>query len=464
MYLEDGIQIRNYDEMKEKFNYEHVRQIILEDKQDNELNINRVGSVVDNANQRGTEITLQVIESSPTDLLGGEGAELFPNLFDNQMINLGQLRNFLKNEFAYQYEDVLVRIIDEATGKGKIPLDEEGEYELLLFCVLFAYLQYEPSDGDSVLFKQYLGLNPVQVALQGQKKQIKITESQTELPCYQPCAGVVPKLEWVVIQNDMQENVLVTLSGCPLRRHLDRGEEMLALTADGYVAAFLPRICTIQNNVVYQADDNLVIDDRRIQLNQEGALIAFTESKEYGYLYADRDGKLITKPQAGDPEYIRWLKGDVQDYGFLTPDGVYHGSLEMRGWNNLLLFDLSGKNSVALTAGRKAIDSRGHVLGTEIAAVSCCGENYVLLRMNGTVVIGKTGADQQEIPISSAHAVCADATGFWIAGDESLIRLGKDGSRNEESSYIIDEIERDNTGTTVFGLREDGSIQPLRSN
>lgn len=460
MYDEKGIQIKDYDGMKEYFNYEHVRQIILEDKE--EQYGSRVGSVVKGSNQRGAEIVLRVIEYAPENLFDGEDEKLFlemPNT-DERRINWEGLRGFLQ-EFEYEHEDELIQIAEDATGRGISPLDGKKAYELLLFCVLFAYMQREPGDSDVVLFRKYLDLNLVQVALQGEKKPIQITESPTELPCYQHCAGTMPKLDWVVLHNAMEETALVTLSGCPLRRHLAPGEELLALTAGGNVAAFLPRLCTIQNLVVYQDDDALMIDQRRMPLEQNGAPVAFTESKKYGYLIADRDGKLLSERREGDPEHIRWLKGDVQDYGFLTLYGAYRGSLAMQGWNRLLLFDLSGENSVALTADRKAINSRGQVLGKEIAAVSCCGKSYALLRMDGTVVIGQMGADQREASVSSAHAVCADANGFWIASDESLIRLRKDGIVSAEYPYVMDEIERDNTGMTVYGLCADGSVQRL---
>ena len=467
---EKGINIKDYNGMRTYFNYQHVRKIILEDR---ELNYDMVASVVYDSNQEGAGILFRVITDNLENLFHGEDAlGLFyegPNT-DEWTVDLDALETFL-HQFDCEYEDILVNIAREATGNGGSLLDGKRAYDLLLFCSLFAFLHLKPSEDNVTSLRDNLNLNPFHVAAQGDQNEIQISTSPTELPCYQhQLQGAAPKLKWVVIHNGINETALITLSGCPLQRHLAPKEKLLALTADGGVVAFLPRLCTIQNGVVRQEGNDLLVDSDGISLGQDGAPVAFAESHDYGYLIADMNGKLLSNadmnvrllsnsyPNFAAPENIRWLKGDVQDYGFLTPDGTYCGSLEMKGWKNLLLFDLSGENSVALTADRRAIDSCGRVLGEDIAAVSCCGSSYALLRMNGTVVLGQRGADPIETEISDAHAVCADEKGYWIATDKKLIRLGKDGSWSEEYDCKMDEMERDNTGMSVYGLCADGDI------
>lgn len=263
-------------------------------------------------------------------------------------------------------------------------------------------------------------------------------------------------MKLIVIQNKMDEPALIKLENCPIQWHLEPDEKILALTADGAVVTFLPRICAVEDHVIYQENDCLAaVGDAKEQIalgNED--ITFFAESRKYGLLIADRNGKFIhTQFKGKTPgKEVCWFGGDCEDYGFLFKDGTYEGHYSRMAWENVLFFQLSAGNGIAVTADRKAVDRNGKEICENAAAVSCCGKRYMILCMDRSVI-----TDQGKIGLlpSDVRSVCADAYGYWIATDEAVYRRGE---QEAEYQIILDEIERDNVGLSVYGLKMNGEI------
>lgn len=368
--------------------------------------------------------------------------------------------------------DIVNAIIDgvqNATYEGRAELSLEQMQEILLFGTLFALVPRAPEIEDLAHLQMYLELDSTQV-LQGILKyhrELDVVESPTELPCFMGAGGksMFP-LKLVRIRNILEKPVLVTLKKCPLRRTLPPKTQLLVLvTHQGEVVTFLPGICMAYGQVIYQVGGNLLAkgdgQEDTLSLPSEDSVF-FSESEKYGFLIADKDGQFQgtnfsgTKP--GKP--VCWLKGDLENYGFLLSDGNYVGLEGYGAWNSLLFFDLGGGNAIATAASRAAIDNNGITLKRNIAQVSCYDQNYILLRMNGSVV-----TDLGEFPISGpARAVCACAKGYWISTDKGLLYY--DGQERKliqlPEGQTVEELARDCEGISVCYRTSGNEIRILR--
>ena len=255
---------------------------------------------------------------------------------------------------------------------------------------------------------------------------------------------------------------MIQLDNCPLQRHLGAKEKMLALTVDGKVVTFLPRFCAAQHQLICQQGNQLkpCDDNKDFVLLDKDDTVFFGESQEYGLLIANQEGKFISTKDRfkGDPpkQKIVWLQGDLRDYAFLASDGSFIGRCQYEGWKNLLFFEISVSNGIAVTAERKAINAKGKVLTDRVAAVSCCGHRYIILRTDGTVLTDKGEVSRPDFP---ARAVCTDAYGYWISTDKKFYWLGAGDSCWD---HPLAEIFRSNDGMTVFGTENSESFLQLR--
>lgn len=451
------------------FDYEEVRKVILKDNPGN------IWDILDGdsgANRTMMKAVLDLWERNANgDWNHGLDEPLFEDIFlaqdsigqDKYQLNLEKLSSFLtrlRRNVSKDIVDAAAECIGKATYHGKAILSQEQIREILLFGVLFVYVQREPQDRDFQALQAFLSLDETGMVQERLRhcREMEVERPSMEFPCFMG-AGEEKQLylEILVIRNGLNQPALITLKDCPLQRHLAPKEELLALMADGAVVTFLPRMCMTKNWAVRQSGDSLLAEKegktRTISLEGKGRVF-FSESDRYGFMAADRNenfhGKRFKGKEPGGK--ICWLKGDLQNYGFLLPDGSYCGHLAFKGWDQLLFFDLSGGSGIAVTADRTAIDGKGKVLGENIAAVSCCGQQYILLRMDGTVTSdqGKLG----EIP-APARAVCADRQGYWVSTDNTLFYW--DGAM-KAWQQAMDEMERDNTGTYVGGISPKGDL------
>ena len=354
--------------------------------------------------------------------------------------------------------------VSSITGKGHLHLSLDQAYEIIIFCALFVWIRRIPEERDVTQLKDHLNLNTIEASEQILKKtnEIVIQEKVKVLPYFQGQSCEKPlNLELAVISNQLDVPVVVQLDSCPLLRHLGAREKMLALTTDGKVVTFLPRFCAAQSQLILQHGSKLQpYDDSKdfVQLDEDDTVF-FGESQEYGLLIANQEGTFISTKDRfkGDPpkQKIVWLQGDLRDYAFLDNNGNYIGRTRKRNWKNLLFFDISVGNGIAVTADRRAIDANGNTLSHQAVAVSCCGERYIILRIDGTVLTDKGEISRPDFP---ARAVCADAYGYWIATENTLYCLYE----SEESlDYCIEEISRNNSGTVVYGVLSNGSFCQL---
>lgn len=449
-----------WEQLSEYFEYHTVRDTIRS------KNKKRVREIVGkNMSERDT--MLEIIDNDPTPaelLQSGNYPGIFPA--DKESGKLGidydALSAFLRRFRADTGKlKQIIKFTKGATYDGRVSLTAEQAYEVLLFSALFAYVHHEPKASDAAKLQEYMQLDePKALSIM---KDIPLLRSETELPSFQKYTEGKPfQLELVTIHNETDDIAAVTLKDSPLRQHLMPGEKLLALTVDGQVAAFIPRICVSRGEALYRDGDHLTATGPESGKQRKPDEIAFfSGSDELGLLEADWEGTWIpTRKLARKPsKSIRWLNGAIQDYGYLYSDGSYEGLRAREAWkeHKLLAFDLSGNGKgVALTADRKAIDENGETLSEDIAAVSCCGGKYILLKMDGSVV---TDRDCHKLD-SPVRAVCAAKTGYWIATDDKLLYMDQEG-KILPHPHKLDEIQRDNTGEKVFGRQTDGVIRPV---
>lgn len=469
---QNGIRVDCYPLMCTYFAYEEVRKVIFKEK------IDKIGYIEEivqgDPGSQNMSKALQIYASG-----GPGGEETFRELFpatgsgpekdSSYQIDADKLSRFLGTLRAGSSQEVIQSIIgciQKVTYEGKACLSLRQIQEVFLFGILFAYVQRKPQMGDLQLLQEFLGLDGTQVVqelLQSQPdteiQELGIWQPTLELPCFAGRTGKDPlRLELAVLHNQQDQPAVVTLQDCPLRRHLKPKEDLLVLKANGQVVAFLPRVCMSGDWTVYQKERELVAEKggatQTIPLEGEGCVF-FSESERYGFMIADRTGAFQGAQFKGKrPEgKICWQKGDLQNYGFLFSDGSYQGGLTFdTRWKSLLFFDLSGGHGVAVTADRSAINERGELLGKQIAAVSCCGEHYILLRMDGTVVTDRGPVEDVAGP---ARAVCADAQGYWISTDQNLL-YWNDGITTYPQP--LEEIERNNSGSRVGGLSSENQL------
>lgn len=387
-------------------------------------------------------------------------------------IDLKKLSEFLAGVRSPYDQDTLDKIIEgikDSTYNGSAYLSLMQVREILLFCTLFAIVPKAPEERDLTLLQKYLALDstkPLQEILMGDQT-FDVKQSPTELPCFLGAKGrkMFP-LRLARIRNVSDEAVLITLKNCPLRRTLPPKSQLLALvTKQGEVVTFLPGICMAMGQTVYQDGRNIVAEcsgSKETLPLQSGEPVFFSESEQFGLLVADKDGQFQdrnfhgTKPE----KQVYWLKGDLENYGVLFSDGSYGSFRTYATWNSLLFFDLGGNNGIAVMADRTAIDSSGKKLGEHIAAVSCCDMQYIMLRMDGSVV-----TDLGEFPIPGpARAVCADAQGYWISMDDKLLYYNGRERRQIPlpDGKTVEELARDNAGTSVGGRTNENNILFLR--
>lgn len=469
------IQVREYADMCRYFDYEEVRDIIYKNRTGDLIDIIQGDSGVDTAN----------MEEAMGACVSGESLEKFVDIRDIALkadsagevgysLNLDKFSSFLEKLRNNQSESGIVigkirDCIENVTYEGKVQLSLEQIREILLFGVLFAYVNHIPKDEDFAILKKFLNIS---ISTAGRmilqhNKNLEIRKPIEELPCYKEAGGEETLcLELITIHNVLDEPALITLKDSPIQRHLAPGEQILALTERGTVITFLPRMCVSKEWVVYQAGSHLEAqrsgDRITLPLESEESVF-FSESPLFGFMIAEKSGKFYGSQFKGEKpsKKVCYLKGDLQNYGFLFSDGSYAGHEAYTNWSSLLFFQLGGGKGVAVTADRKAIDCRGKKLGDDVAAVSCCGERYALLKMDGTVVTNQGRLEGVPIP---ARAVCTDAYGCWISTDDTLFYWDGNEKRSVCSlkEQPMDEIEQDGSGEYVAGRFVENGIQRLR--
>ncbi len=353
--------------------------------------------------------------------------------------------------------DDITKAIRDAGVKEDTALTPQAIYELLLFGCLFAYFKDAPSDDDIEHLRKNLEQYSVARRITS-NEEIKI--SPARFVCYQKQEKNIPlNLEIRTLHNKMDVRATVIVDGSPLQRSIAPGEKLAVLCVDGAVVAFMPRICVVEDCVITQKEllemNNSGSEGSSLAAFSENSVLCFSESDKYGLMVTDENGKFISQNQfVGDiPEKdICWMKGDLEDYGFVMSDGTYTGRIRRTKWENILFFDLSGGNGIAVTAQRTAIDNDGRVLCEDVAAVSCCGKRYIILKMDGSVVTDQK-TDNMEGPI---RVVCADESGYWISTDKAMFH-----GASEKEFVPADEIMRNHVGSAVFFLDTDGKVMSL---
>lgn len=410
---------------------------------------------------------------TPEELFAGaEYQSIFPLLKKkntnrtSSSLDLEKLDGFLSKIWKESERiQLILSEVSAITSKGTINLSLEQAYEIILFCALFAWIRRIPATSDVTQLKEYLNLNSLEASEQILKKakELIIQEEIKVLPYFQGQSGKKTiNLELAVIYNKLDVPALIQLDNCPLQRHLGAKEKMLALTVDGKVVTFLPRFCAAQNQLLLQQGSQLQPNDDTedfVPLDEDDTVF-FGESQEYGLLIANQEGKFISSKERfkGEPpkQKIVWLQGDLRDYAFLDNNGRFIGRTQRTNWKNLLFFDISVGNGIAVTTDRRAIDANGNTLSHQAASVSCCGKHYIILRTDGTVLTDKGEVSRPDFP---ARAVCADAYGYWISTDNKLYWLGIGDSCCDQP---LEEILRSNDGMTVFGIEASEDFLQLR--
>lgn len=419
-----GMHVETKRDLQEVFDYPEVRNFIGSEKDSW-----RITKILENHEDF---FMLDLITGTETILSKEPFSGIFPIDEKQRTVILNALETLLKEKFSIKDSLGICNSIRRVTSGGIRKLSSTQAYEVLLFSTLFAYVQKTPSEDDEVYLQ-------------------KLLKQQSQEPVLD------------LIQNNTQNTIVIPTVDSPLRRHLASGEQILALTISGKVITFLPRICALDGLVMYRKSSRLVAQDRNekevMSLDDPNVRI-FSRSDDYGLLAADEHGIFIQEycTAEGPDSEILWLRGDQDDYGFLLADGSYQGKLPKNGWNNLLSFDLCNGGAIAVTQDRKAIGESGEILGENIAAVSCCAQRWILLRLDGSVV---TDQGELSIPEKTGRAVCADAEGYWVSTNNKLLRI-ESNTIVEEYDNPMDEIWQDNFGTTVCGLSTDGIIHFLR--
>ena len=470
MFRLNDIQISEYASLAQHFKYKEVREIIRDPLQ-------RMGliEVIGNS-PREADLIKAIInhcqqETQPIEYGNEDGYEsiffqLFtgkPNSWKINWEKLGQSVDKL-GKVGYGGEDRWQAGIQDKVSsvvRHETILKDTQAHELLLFCTLFAYLHREPNDSDARQLREFLNIQPLL------QKYTELISPTTEFECYQYVEGENLQLDLAVIYNSLEKPALVKGKGSPLQRILSANERILVLTANQRIVDFLPRICVISDHVVYQKDNRLLIEGMQNSIfegPEQKAVYFASWSSHFGYLIADESGHLYPNQALVAQTYpennIRWMKGDFQNYGFLTSQGSYQGLRPIDAWKGqrLISFDLSGGCGVALTEERIAVNQEGAILGQNVAAVSCFGQRYILLMMDGSIV-----TDRARLQVSNARAVCTDRDGYWIATDKRLLYFKKDAKVPQAYDVRMEEIARDNDGCTIYGFGNNGAMLDLQS-
>ena len=470
MFKLDEIQIDTYSSFAQNFKYKEVREIIRDSRK-----CRAVIGVIGNSS-RDADLIKAIInhcqqETQPIEYGNEDGyANIFCQLFignpnewkinweklEQSIDTLGESGNKGEDQWKAGIQDKVGRVV----GRETILKDVQA-HELLLFCTLFAYLHRVPNDSDARQLREYLNIQLLQ-------KYTELISPTTEFECYQYVEGENLQLDLAVIYNSLEEPALIKVKGSPLQRMLSANERILVLTANQRIVDFLPRICVISDHVVYQKDNRLLIEGMQNSIfegPEQNAVYFASWSSHFGYLIADESGHLYPNQALVAQTYpennIRWMKGDFQNYGFLTSQGSYQGLRPIDAWKGqrLISFDLSGGCGVALTEERIAVNQEGAILGQNVAAVSCFGQRYILLMMDGSIV-----TDRARRQVSNARAVCTDRDGYWIATDEKLLYFKKDAKIPQAYDDVrMEEIARDNDGCTIYGFGNNGAMLDLQN-
>lgn len=444
MYKCEGVQIKTRANLKRYFDYDQIIGILA-------------------GNDTEEDFTEIVTEGEPLKtVLKNKAAEVpgyFTEIDDNPGTwQIGDGKGFLKklNLDPGKYQTALNSCVQD-----DIILSTDQAYELLLAFALFAYAGYVPEENDGYLHqvKQRLNLRTEQLQEMMVKPSgtICLTEEETVFPSFSESMEMgTPEL--VVIRNESEALAVVRLENCPLQRHLNKQEEVMALTIGGKIAVFFPQICADDNQIIFNDKDKTIAMNTSGEetgcLEKQAKL--FAVSRDYGFFSTDRDGKHISGTLPDDIN-ICWLSAALDDYGYLTFEGKYVGAKPRDMWKNLICFDLSTGGGAAIKTNRDAINGNGKILAKNTAAVSTFGDHYILLLMDGSVQ-----ADVKLPGGNEFRAVCADANGYWLSTDEELIRLDNEGKEIFRGQTPMDEIVRDGLGQTVYGKGTDGKIYCLQ--
>lgn len=286
--------------------------------------------------------------------------------------------------------------------------------------------------------------------------------TSTELPFF-PGAEAYRELELELccMENGSDEPICVTLKSGPMQRHLQAGEKLWALCAQGQVIAFLPRMAVAWGSTHFQTPDGVKVayTNGQTELLTHASLFAVGEG---GRLLVDEEGAVCDEHSTGVFSDIRiaenrtvcWGRCCIYSYGLLLSDGRFIGSPGNHIWDKLLGFDITVNQGIAIRFDRKAVDCQGNYLGESVAAVSCCADRYLLLLTDGSVQSDKDrNSHRFKAPV---RAICA-AEDYWIATDEHLYRYNRDMKQTDVYPYSVDEIECDDTGSNVYAWKADGS-------
>ena len=265
------------------------------------------------------------------------------------------------------------------------------------------------------------------------------------------------------MENKSDKPICVTLKGSSLRRHLVAGEKIWALKMHEKIVAFLPRMAVASKCIHIQTASGIQIRylNRVEQLPQQASVLAIGEG---GRLFVDEKGSISNEYSTGvfqnimigEKRAVCWGRCCIRSYGLLFSDGSFFGSQAYPNWDRLLGFDITSRQRIAILSDRTAVDKDGKILGRNVAAVSCCGDRYLLLMADGSVQSDKGKCAIKERIL----AICA-ARDYWIATEQCVYQYSQQMEEICTFPHRIDELECDDTGRNVFARLADGRYVKL---
>lgn len=271
------------------------------------------------------------------------------------------------------------------------------------------------------------------------------------------------EIDLCCMENKSDKPICVTLKGSSLRRHLVASEKIWALKMHEKIVAFLPRMAVASKCIHIQTASGIQIRylNRVEQLPQQASVLAIGEG---GRLFVDEKGSISNEYSTGvfqnimigEKRAVCWGRCCIRSYGLLFSDGSFFGSQAYPNWDRLLGFDITSRQRIAILSDRTAVDKDGKILGRNVAAVSCCGDRYLLLMADGSVQSDKGKCAIKERIL----AICA-ARDYWIATEQCVYQYSQQMEEICTFPHRIDELECDDTGRNVFARLADGRYVKL---
>ena len=168
-YFKNDVQLSSFEDICQFFNYRQERNIIRDDRENFTRTINDNGRTFH-------ELLLDVItilceEDTDSDAYKDAYTKIPPPLYGTGELRGLDLEALKKHLSGSSKAQDILKSVCNVTCQGRFLLSHEQAYEILLFCLLFAYVQKSPEKDDEDALREILNLKTLEEIV----KELKAT-------------------------------------------------------------------------------------------------------------------------------------------------------------------------------------------------------------------------------------------------------------------------------------------------